>query len=480
MHDSRLIRLLKSFSKQEILEFEKFLESPLFNNSEHISAFYRFIKKYYPAFDGSKFTPEEAFRFIYPRERFNKNKISQLLTKTLSLAENFLTFKRFTRMDISRMNMLLKEFAERDIPDLFADIYRKTENELNANEIKDGSYLYLRYSLMQTRRNYYESKIPVGKREQYFREIQSEFNSFVIYASYKLLKYYIELHTHRKLLNQNYIFSLEDSVISFISNNPAEDYPVIMIYYYLVLLNRNENDFTSYSKAVKLINENIDSIQTDDLIKFYAMLYNFTRIHATRGNKDMEKENFRITKEMIARDIHPLDGNFFAENSFLTIFRTAMIEGDIKWGYEFMNKYLNRLPQEKQDNVFRLCSGIYNYYIGDYDKALEFLSRVKINDFIYGIRVKNFQVRCMWMKGYYEEVSYAIDSFRHMLYSNDKIPEYPRKRFINFLNFLERATKYVLSEQYDRFVSLTRELEKRPDEEVENKRWLLECFRKFI
>ena len=84
------------------------------------------------------------------------------------------------------------------------------------------------------------------------------------------------------------------------------------------------------------------------------------------------------------------------------------------------------------------------------------------------------------MKGYYEEVSYAIDSFRHMLYSNDKIPEYPRKRFINFLNFLERATKYVLSEQYDRFVSLTRELEKRPDEEVENKRWLLECFRKFI
>jgi hypothetical protein len=55
MKDLKLISLLKTFSKTEIKEFEKFLQSPYLNTSgEYIFKFFNSIKKYYPEFESDR------------------------------------------------------------------------------------------------------------------------------------------------------------------------------------------------------------------------------------------------------------------------------------------------------------------------------------------------------------------------------------------------------------------------------------------
>ncbi|MCX7877427.1 MAG: hypothetical protein N2510_02175 [Ignavibacteria bacterium] len=480
MKDSKLTELLRAFSRQEITEFEKFLKSPFFNNSKIISDFFRLITKYYPAFDNEYLTHENIHKTLYPGEKFDKRKIFSLLSRTSALAEDFLIYKRFGQMDVSRKNMLMKEFAERNLDNFFTDALKKAETSINEMKVINNTSLYLIHSFKNTRRDFLESKQSLGKREEFFKEIESEYEAFLNYSLYKILKYLNELHTHTKVLNLEHKFKMQNEVIKFIEGNPPVRYPVIMIYYHLVKMQKNESDIRSYYEVSKLLNSSYDTIDKDDLKEIYAVMYNFTLLHAIKDNKEMAGENFRLVKEMIAKGIHPRDGNFFAENSFITIFRTAMIEKDYEWGYDFLNQYIERIPPDKRENVYTLCSGIYAYYKEKYEEALEKLASVKVSDFIYGIRVKNFQIRTLWMLGRYEDVWYMIDSFRHTISSNPKIPQYQKVRFMNFLNFTQRAARAILSEKKDRINSLICEIESHPVETFENKTWLLENLRKLI
>jgi hypothetical protein len=55
MNRSKLIPILKSFSKDEIREFDKFLDSPFFGCKKFVLNFYREIINYYPAFKDRRY-----------------------------------------------------------------------------------------------------------------------------------------------------------------------------------------------------------------------------------------------------------------------------------------------------------------------------------------------------------------------------------------------------------------------------------------
>lgn len=480
MKKSKVIELLRTFSKEEIEELGEFLNSPLFNKGKKITELFQIIKPSHPFSDDYVPDYDKICKKLYPGEKTEKNKIFNLFARLLNLAEDYIVYKRFSKMEVSRKNMLLKEYADRNLYGFFIETLKKAETSCNNIKVVDGTQLYLKFSLQNTRRKYMESRFPVGKREEFFKEIQNEFDSFIYYSVYKLLKYLNELHTHTKLLNLEYPFKMQDEILSFIDKNPPHDYPVIMIYFYLLKMHTDNSETESYHRIRELIDSAAETIDEDDLKEIYAVLYNFTLLHAIKDNQQMAKENFSLVKEMIEKDIHPRDGNFFAENSFITIFRTAMIEGEYGWGYNFLNQYIDKIPPEKRENVFMLCNAIYDYYNCNYERALEKLSRVKLSDFIYSVRVKNFQIRSLWMLEHYDDVLYVIDSFRHTISQNSKMPDYQKVRFINFLNYCQRATKAILSEKKDKIYSLINEIKLVPAEKFENKKWLLENLEKSI
>ena len=82
MHDSRLIQTLKSFSKDEFKQFEKFVASPFFNNGRNYNPFLNELKKHYPSFENRKdsLKPESIYKKIYPGKNFNKQVMWNLVT----------------------------------------------------------------------------------------------------------------------------------------------------------------------------------------------------------------------------------------------------------------------------------------------------------------------------------------------------------------------------------------------------------------
>jgi len=90
MVNSKLVKLLKTFSKQEILKFKDFVNSPYFNKNRNVINLCEEVLTYGPGFDSAGFTEENVYRKIFGNEKFDYFKIKNIISDLFSLAAEFL------------------------------------------------------------------------------------------------------------------------------------------------------------------------------------------------------------------------------------------------------------------------------------------------------------------------------------------------------------------------------------------------------
>jgi hypothetical protein len=254
-----------------------------------------------------------------------------------------------------------------------------------------------------------------------------------------------------------------------------------MIFYYIILLNREEGDDEIYFEVIRLLGGNLNLLEIEDQRVILAVLFNYTQTQAIKGKLVFRKENFRILKESIEKGLHPMEGNYFPESAYLTTIGIALQEKDYRWAEGFMEKFKNKLPPESRDNAYNYCVSSLNYRKGNYKIALEGLAKVSLDDFYYHIRVKNHEIRIFLELKDYEKVLFTVDSFRHFLGSNKIIPDYLRIRFLNYVNFAGRIAHAMLGSESkkERLINIGEEI-KNFNSALENRTWLLELLNNLL
>ena len=111
--DSKLITLLRTFSKQEIKDFEKFTGSAYFKEDRNLIPLLIAIKKFHPEFRSDELTNEGLYKSIYPDENYNLPKLRILISDLYKTAENFLVYNRLKMNESERTKYLAYELKER-------------------------------------------------------------------------------------------------------------------------------------------------------------------------------------------------------------------------------------------------------------------------------------------------------------------------------------------------------------------------------
>ena len=62
MHTGKLIQILKTFSPDEVKNFEKFVVYPYFSTGRNVEGLYSILKPYYPEFDSPKLDKKNVFK----------------------------------------------------------------------------------------------------------------------------------------------------------------------------------------------------------------------------------------------------------------------------------------------------------------------------------------------------------------------------------------------------------------------------------
>src|SRR5438876_2863463 len=114
MKDSKLIQILKSFTKTEFSEFEKFTASPFHNEGRNFSLIIRELRKHHPGFSSKNFTTENIFGKIYTGKTYSTSLVYTTLSRILKMAQEFLMYKSYRKNKLSAKYYYIHELLNRE------------------------------------------------------------------------------------------------------------------------------------------------------------------------------------------------------------------------------------------------------------------------------------------------------------------------------------------------------------------------------
>lgn len=137
MQNTRLVKLLKKFPQDDIKKFRDFVNSPFFNKNKKVIRLAEYILKFYPDFSQKDFEEEAVFKKLFPGEKYEYQKIKNLISDLLNLAFNYLRTKPvyFTEF-IPEINLTVNLRSIRAL-DLHEKALSAAEKKLESQKTRD-------------------------------------------------------------------------------------------------------------------------------------------------------------------------------------------------------------------------------------------------------------------------------------------------------------------------------------------------------
>jgi hypothetical protein len=468
MKDLKLILLLKSFSKQEIKDFEKFLQSSFLNTSgEYILKFFEAIKKYYPQFESEKFTKQNVFVEIYPEEKYNDARMRKLVSETLKLALDYLGVKNFLNDEQAKGDYILTELKNRNSDNLFESKIKDLFKLLDKNKIKDYHYYSDKFRLTEALKSFYFNRERKKAIPLFDDEIRLLSKYFSLLFIHKFIERYME---KRSFTDVNFYLPYFNEIINFAEENYSGKENLFDLYYTELLLHINGDE--KYYFSLKHLKEKLsDKIHKNSLSLIYFTLTNYATEQFENGKLNYLNELFNLHKEILKKKIY---GNIFSEFLFLNIVTVALRLDEIKFAEKFINEYKNKMNRDVREDTYNYSLASIYFSKKEFSRALETLSKINFTYSLHKYLIKN-----LTLKIYYElneplSIYSLIDSFKHTIKRDKSVPQNVKILITNYTNFVKELVKIKHGEK------TKEDIESRIKKEITaEKSWLISKVREF-
>ena len=114
---------------------------------------------------------------------------------------------------------------------------------------------------------------------------------------------------------------------------------------------------------------------------------------------------------------------------------------EFQWAENFINKYKSFLHPKDRKNISAHCMAILEFNRENYEKGLEHITKVNLENFIYKIEVRSLFLMFYYELNYIEEALNLINSFKQFLINDKSLSENQKKRSENFLKAVGSLVK---------------------------------------
>ena len=447
--DTKLIAFIETFSKDELVEFEKFIISPYFKKGRDLHSLYKVILQHHPDFSSDKFNEEIVFKELYPEIEFGDKKSKDIL-KTLSssllkMAEEFIVISKLQKDKLLKNRIMLDEILDRDLTKFYEQYSAKAEKELNAKGETSGQNTLEKYFFEGIKTRYYSH---VLNYENYYSHavksgeyISSYFLSNLLRIS--KLKYLSEAGRNIKpdvdiidhLLDR---IDIEDVLKLF---KGTSHYVFIGFHYYTYLCQINKFEFRFYKLAKDIFIENKSQLNRPEKFYFYADLLNILNMsYASSYSLGTRKEIFEVVNLCIKDKAYKFSNDDFMQPDF---YRNAILNAiffkEYKWADNFINNYSKELKPVFHENLKYYSRALIFFEKEDFDNALANIIKVRYDLLAFKIDVKILSLKIYYELQMLEPAISMVDSFKHYIRSNKNLPDDIRSAYTDFLKYYSKT-----------------------------------------
>lgn len=466
MKDSKLISILRTFTKEEFREFEKFLESPFFSYGRNLKPLYLILKTFYPGFDSEKFTSENVFGLIYKNRTFNSALLRKLVSDMTKEAEEFLLQTAVRKHPYHNYVLKLNEYTERGLVKQFEKYYNEAEKYVKNNSFSSGEENKLLNELHDIKiNNYYERGLQNKLNEMIIESCTCLINSFFYNLINNLQSIYANDSSFgesgRKHIIHNFIANFNFDNFAGTSNDPK-----IEIYNLYMHEVKGMSTKKTILELKKLLDRHKKIFHKTELYELYKGLTSMCIILKGKNSNSTEYLNllFEIYKDALNNYVlsNPSTGSIDLLR-FRNVLHTALDISDTAWAEQFVKTYVKTLPRDQVSNLEHFFYGMIEYAKGNCEKALEYVSKLDQSQFVFMNDLKFLYLKCYYDLDHIESAISLVSSYRNYVSYNDSIPKDHKKYILDFLK--KYRTLVNLKSNYTRnaYDDLERELKESTD-----------------
>ena len=432
MLKSRLIQVLRTFTKKEFREFNKWVNSPFHNQRADVIALYNYLITANNLFEDGLLDKALIFNRIYPLEDFDDSKMRQVMHFLFKAVEEFLFFQKASEEEIKKKLSLLRIYKERNLEKSFYKIQKDIEGSLKKKLEPKEDDLFTKYQFKKEVVEF-NSKIK-RSQELNLQELSDAYDEAFIVEK---LKHACLALAHKRVFNINYEIGLLSEVIEFTEKKNLLDNSRIGIHFYLYKI-LNENKIEDFY-VLKDYLEEVDAFPKIEIREAYINAINFCASQINSGNKNFIKEAFYLYKNGIEK-------NIFMENNLLSrwTFKNAIVVGlklkEFEWVENFIENYNQYLEEKHRESFLYFNYAMLHYEKGNYKKVLEVIQKYEFTDILVNLNAKIILVKVYYELDEIKVLESFLESMRAYI-QRKKVIGYQKIVYKNMLKYTKKLLK---------------------------------------
>jgi len=470
MERSKLIKLFRCLSKQEVEKFGKFIVGQGCRKSSYTFGLYTYLKQHFPDIEGNIIQKELVYKTIMPNNKaYNDRQMRNLMLKLSNYLEEYLLLLELRENEQERELLMLEVLKKRGQDELFFKQAERLKKQWKKKPIQGRDRYFYEYKVQELICTH-ENFMDVEQKAKLIYEFLISLDHY--YFGVKL--YYSICIPSMELIYKNpslEIF-LIDEIQKFSKRLPFSENKLIEIFT-LSLEAFNNNDYSNYDVIKQKYKENYDVfniVENYDLNGFFLKTYCFTK-HVE--HKEGLKEAFEIHRFLAEKELHIVDG-VVGFDRFLAAVQSACFVEKTEWARNFIEKYKVYLHDDLRDNIVLFSEAKVALEEKNYELCLKKIQNLYLENIGQVLIIKVDQFKCYYELEGYEEVFFnAVNAFKVFISRTDKVTEKVQKRFNKFIylaNKLKKAQLNKVSEEtLDKWW-----VELQEDPPPAHKRWLKE------
>ena len=447
MINSKLINILRTFSKNELKELEKFIGSPYYNKGRNYLPLITQINKFSPRFDDETLTHEYVYAKLYPGKKFNKQIIWNMTSSLQQMAEEFLVSTSLNKNKFIKNSLLADEFLNRRLASYQSKKLDEMEKAIEKTGISEDYYKY-------------KNELESGRMSYHFLEDTQHLLSkhIVKKGEYAIMNMLRQLSSVINDINANaFMFNAKfdvnipfsfisaidmESVIRYARDNNYEDSDIMEMLYCSIMSVIKMKDDKYFLRLKELFEKNIEKFSDNEKLSMITTLSNYCTLRGNEGETKYREYLFQLNNLELKvgysnNSKHP------SKIQFIQILRNALTINQTGWALEYINEYSQRLKPSYHIPMNALALPFLILKLITYDSVLENLKDVKFIDARDKMYVKSLYLRTYFETREFEQLMYQVDSAKHFISSTVSLSEKTRVNFLRFLNYLTNLTNAI-------------------------------------
>ncbi len=477
MKSTKLINLLKTFSPEEMKNFEKFVASPYFNSVKIRSKLVKELGKFYPEFDSGKLTNEKLYRKLYPGKKFNKQVMWNHGSAMEKMAKEFLELVALSKNRFGKMELLFSELGNRKLLKDYLQTINEMEELLGSRAI-DYDYFENRGHLENYKQEYYHltDKIqPMSDSKLKATEYQILLFLRMTVGGLHDMNVLKRDHNARFDVNIPLEFAKHLDLKSIVEYSKSRNFEytfMIEIYYHSLMMMLEPEESMHFDKVRELFRVSYDRFTMSEKRTIMHWLVAYCVYRSDDKEFKYKRIIFDLNKFRLKEGLVFYPAGQIPNVIYLQILKIALSLDEMEWAEAFITEYTSNLHPDLQQSTKALAYAFIHFQTKEYEKVLKDLTEAEFID----PREKRF-ARSLVARTYYEmneleTLRNHIDTSLHFLVNNPAVSELTRISHRNFFNALKKIISIKENSDPGSIHSLRTELAE--SKNTESKNWLLE------